>query len=51
MREIWDMDDAENTTRLRVYMTYLRAKIEANPSKPQFLITVPGVGYRLEIRD
>jgi two-component system KDP operon response regulator KdpE len=51
MREIWDMDDAENTTRLRVYMTYLRAKIEVNPAKPKLLITVPGVGYRLEICD
>jgi two-component system, OmpR family, KDP operon response regulator KdpE len=49
--EIWDLKEAEKTGRLRVYMTYLREKIEANPAKPQLLITVPGVGYRLEIRD
>jgi len=51
MREIWGVDEAEKTGRLRVYMTYLRAKIEANPGKPQLLITVPGVGYRLEMRE
>ena len=51
MREIWHLDETEKTTRLRVYMTYLRAKIEANPAEPQLLVTVPGVGYRLEIRD
>ena len=51
LREIWHLDDPEKTTLLRVYMTYLRAKIEAIPAKPKLLITVPGVGYRLEIRD
>jgi two-component system KDP operon response regulator KdpE len=49
--EIWDLKEAEKTGRLRVYMTYLREKIEANPAKPQLLLTIPGVGYRLEIRD
>ena len=32
-------------------MTYLREKIETNPAKPELLITVPGVGYRLDVRD
>ena len=50
LREIWDVDDAEKTARLRVYVTYLREKIENNPAKPELLITVPGVGYRLEAR-
>lgn len=51
LREIWDLDDAEKTARLRVYITYLREKLEANPAKPTLLITVPGVGYRLNVRD
>jgi len=33
---------------LRVYLAQLRAKLEPNPSDPKYLITVPGVGYRLE---
>lgn len=28
-----------------------REKLEANPAKPTLLITVPGVGYRLNVRD
>jgi two-component system KDP operon response regulator KdpE len=49
LREIWDLEDVEKTARLRVYVTYLREKLETNPAKPELLITVPGVGYRLEI--
>ena len=48
LREIWNLDDVEKTARLRVYVTYLREKIESNPAKPELLLTVPGVGYRLE---
>ena len=51
LREIWNVDDIEKTARLRVYVTYLREKIEANPAKPELLVTVPGVGYRLESRE
>jgi two-component system KDP operon response regulator KdpE len=51
LREIWDLDDVEKTARLRVYVTYLREKLETNPAKPELLITVPGVGYRLNIRE
>jgi len=51
LREIWNLDDIEKTARLRVYVTYLREKIEANPAKPELIITVPGVGYRLEALD
>jgi two-component system KDP operon response regulator KdpE len=49
LREIWNLDDVEKTARLRVYVTYLREKIETNPAKPELLITVPGVGYRLNV--
>jgi two-component system KDP operon response regulator KdpE len=34
---------------LRVYVGYLREKIEANPAKPVLLVTEPGVGYRLVV--
>jgi len=51
LREIWDLDDVEKTARLRVYVTYLREKLETNPTKPELLITVSGVGYRLNVRE
>lgn len=51
LREIWNLDDPEKTARLRVYVTYLREKLELNPAKPELIVTIPGVGYRLELRD
>jgi two-component system KDP operon response regulator KdpE len=29
-------------------MTHLRHKLEANPARPKFLVTEPGIGYRLK---
>ena len=51
LHEIWSLDDVEKTGRLRVYVTYLREKIEVDPARPQLLITVPGIGYRLEVKE
>jgi two-component system KDP operon response regulator KdpE len=51
LHEIWDLNDVAKTARLRVYVTYLREKLETNPAKPELLITVPGVGYRLNVAD
>ena len=47
VREIWAADEAEKTGQLRVYIAYLREKLEANPAEPELLITEPGIGYRL----
>ena len=33
---------------LRVYMAQLRQKLEENPAHPRYLVTEPGVGYRLK---
>lgn len=49
LREVWDMKDSDKTGPLRVYIGYLREKIEPNPAKPVLLITEPGVGYRLVV--
>jgi len=51
LREIWGEKDMDKTGYLRVYMAYLREKLEANPAEPELLITEPGVGYRLVTRD
>jgi two-component system KDP operon response regulator KdpE len=47
LREVWGPGSAEDTHYLRVYMNQLRQKLEADPSRPKYLITEPGVGYRL----
>jgi two-component system KDP operon response regulator KdpE len=51
LREIWGGDDPEKMGYLRVYMAYLRQKVEINPAEPALLITEPGVGYRLVTED
>lgn len=47
LREVWGPGSLHETHYLRVYMNQLRRKIEADPSDPKYLITEPGVGYRL----
>jgi two-component system KDP operon response regulator KdpE len=47
LKEVWGPGHAEETHYLRVYMAQLRRKIEADPARPQWLVTEPGVGYRL----
>lgn len=49
LREIWGPDEAENLGHLRVYVKYLREKLERNPAEPELLVTEPGVGYRLTL--
>ena len=45
--EVWGPGSAGNTHYLRVQMHGLRHKLEAIPARPRYLITEPGVGYRL----
>jgi two-component system, OmpR family, KDP operon response regulator KdpE len=49
LKELWDeLTDAQY---LRVYVRQLRQKIEADPERPQFVLTETGVGYRLKAAD
>ena len=45
--EVWGPKAAAQTHYLRVYMTHLRQKIEADPHHPRHLKTEPGIGFRL----
>lgn len=45
--EVMGSRNAAQTQALRVYVTQLRHKIEADPARPRLLVTEPGVGYRL----
>jgi two-component system, OmpR family, KDP operon response regulator KdpE len=46
LKEVWGMGYTEQTQYLRVFMAQLRKKIEENPSKPRYLNTESGIGYR-----
>lgn len=46
LRTVWGPDYDAETQYLRIYVSQLRKKIEANPSKPVHIQTEPGVGYR-----
>jgi len=47
LREVWGPAHVEHTHYLRIYMKQLRDKLEADPVRPQYLLTETGVGYRL----
>jgi len=45
---VWGPGHANNTQYLRVYMVQLRHKLEQDATRPRYLVTEPGVGYRLK---
>jgi two-component system KDP operon response regulator KdpE len=47
LKEVWGGAAGAQPLYLRVYMTQLRHKLEEQPSRPKYLRTEPGVGYRL----
>lgn len=47
LRDVWGPTHASDVQYLRVYAGQLRQKLEPEPAQPRFLITEPGVGYRL----
>lgn len=49
LREVWGPTHERDTHYLRVYMKQLRDKLEADAVQPRFLVTEPGVGYRLRL--
>jgi two-component system, OmpR family, KDP operon response regulator KdpE len=47
LREVWGPAYGSEAHYLHVYVSHLRAKIEADPARPRLLVTEPGAGYRL----
>jgi len=47
MNEVWGRHHEDDTHYLRIYMRQLRHKLEKDPAEPRYLLTEPGVGYRL----
>lgn len=49
LEKIWGPEYKEDTQTLRVHISNLRKKIEINPAIPSYILTEPGVGFRLII--
>jgi two-component system KDP operon response regulator KdpE len=49
VREIWGPNAPDDLHALRVNISNLRRKIEADPARPRYVVTEPGVGYRLRL--
>lgn len=47
LKEVWGASYVEQTPYLRIFILNLRRKLEDDPTRPQYLLTEPGVGYRL----
>jgi two-component system KDP operon response regulator KdpE len=47
LQEVWGPAYEDETHYLRVHVAHIRAKVEPDPSAPRYVITEPGVGYRL----
>jgi two-component system, OmpR family, KDP operon response regulator KdpE len=47
LREVWGPQYGRESHYLHVYVSQLRRKIERDPTRPRYLITEPGAGYRL----
>lgn len=51
LTRIWGAEPARDTGYLRLYLAQLRKKLEPDPSHPRYLLTEPGMGYRLQLDD
>ncbi|MBT9176833.1 MAG: Transcriptional regulatory protein WalR [Firmicutes bacterium] len=47
LERVWGIDYAGETRTVDVHITWLRKKVEPDPSEPRYLLTVRGVGYKL----
>jgi two-component system, OmpR family, KDP operon response regulator KdpE len=49
LEQVWGPKPDQQVPALRVYMTTLRHKLERQPARPKYLLTEPGIGYRLRL--
>jgi two-component system KDP operon response regulator KdpE len=48
LRRVWGPEYGQEREYLHVFIGRLRSKVEPDPAKPKYIITVPGIGYRFE---
>ena len=51
MKSIWNTDYMGDTRTLDVHIRWIRKVVEPDPRKPQYILTVRGVGYRFQLPD
>ena len=51
IKEVWGPDRSDDTRSLRVCMKNLRQKLEPDPSRPRYIVTEVGLGYRLRVTE
>ncbi len=49
LREVWGPQYGRESHYLHVYVSQLRRKIEPDPTRPRYILTEPGAGYRLSV--
>lgn len=49
LKDVWGPAHGDDTQYLRVYVSQLREKIERDASDPDYIVTEPGIGYRMEV--
>ena len=49
LKESWASENVNDSGYLRLYMSQLRKKLEADPARPVHLLTETGMGYRLQL--
>lgn len=49
LQKVWGFEYKDDVQLLRLYIAYLRSKIEKDPSNPQYILTERGVGYRFMV--
>jgi len=48
LKDVWGQHSLENTHYLRIHTQHLREKLKDDPLNPRFIVTEPGIGYRLK---
>lgn len=49
LASVWGAANADDVQYLRVYIKQLRDKLEKNPKSPEYIVNVPGVGYKMPV--
>ena len=51
LRDVWGPGHSKRSHYLRVYMGNIRQKLEKETARPRYVVTIPGVGYRLKLEE
>jgi DNA-binding response OmpR family regulator len=49
IERVWGYDEAGDSGLVKTHIRHLRQKVEPNPNTPQYIMTVPGVGYTFTV--